>query len=237
MGRLGHTGASTALRRKLFPGGFGVEVMQLVFETWRAFAPKCSLRLEERITAVFRQALIEAYVAGGRNWFVTLEDPVVDPLYGTETGRNDMNFYPPNHHGQTVFFTIECKRLHVSRPPTAKAKGKAKATGKKPKPTFEHLADDYVEDGMQRFVDGRYSHGLPCGGMVAYVLDNQVATAFARIRSEIAARRVKLKLKGKSPHLLCTPSIALPTWQHSADTTHSRIDGEFILHHLLIGVA
>lgn len=235
MGRLGHTGASTALRRRLFPAGFGAEVMRLISETWRTFAPHRGLRLEDRITAVFRLALIDAYVAAGRTWFITQEDPIVDPTYGTQEGRNDMNFYPAHHHGQKVFFTVECKRLHVSRPPTIEAQLKAMTAGKrKPKPTFEHLADDYVEDGMQRFVDERYSRGLPCGGMIAYVLDNRVGAAFARIRVEIAARRVPLAMKARP--LLITPSTALPACQHSADTTHRRSDGPFVLHHLLLGV-
>jgi hypothetical protein len=69
-------------------------------------------------------------------------------------GRNDLRFYPPNHQGQTIFFTVECKRLRVTT-----------------KSHFTHLANKYVEEGIQRFVDGRYSAGLPCGGMVGYVMD------------------------------------------------------------------
>lgn len=236
MGRLGHTGATMDMRRRLFPTGFGAEVMQLVLETWQEFAPHHRVRYEEPITALFRRALIDAYVAAGRNWFVTLEDPVTDPTFGTELGRNDLNFFPPNHRGQTIFFTAECKRLNVTRPPSAKATAKAMRAKKTlPSPTFADLAKEYVTQGMQRFVDELYSKGLPCGGMVGYVMDNDLDTAFRRVRAEIKIRRRVLRIATR--HADSTPSAALPAWRHSADTRHRRNDGTILLHHILLGVA
>lgn len=235
MGGLGHAGATAGLRRSLFPADFGAEVMQLVWETWDKFTLHHRVRYEEPITALFRRALIDAYVAAGRNWFVTLEDPVTDPIFGTELGRNDLNFFPPKHHGQTIFFTVECKRLHVTRPPSAKAM--AEAVGKRrilPDPTFDDLADKYVTQGIQRFVDELYSKGLPCGGMIGYVMDNDLDTAFRRVREEIKNRRDPLRIFTR--HADKTPSAALPAWPHSADTRHRRSDGEFLLHHALLGV-
>ena len=113
MGRLKAIGSGTSLRQGLFPEGFAGEVMQLMLKTWLTFSKHHDVRLEERITAVFRDALIEAYVAAGRNWFVTLEDPITDPTFGTETGRNDLRFYHRDIPGQHTFLTVECKRLHV----------------------------------------------------------------------------------------------------------------------------
>ncbi len=71
MGCLNGTGSSGALRRALFPQGFAGEVMRLVLETWKAFSLHHEVLLEERITAVFRDALIDAYVASGRSWFIS----------------------------------------------------------------------------------------------------------------------------------------------------------------------
>lgn len=233
--RLGHVGATVEMRHRLFPTGFGAEVMQLVLETWREFTLERSVRHEEPITALFRRALIDAYVEAGRNWFVTLEDPVTDPAFGTELGRNDLNFFPPNHRGQTIFFTVECKRLNVTRPPSEKALAEARQQNRRiPGPTFDHLADKYVTQGMQRFVDELYSKGLPSGGMVGYVMDNNLDSAFRRVRAEIQARRTDLKITSRN--LLYAPSIALREWTHSADTRHSRGDGTFLLHHLLLGL-
>ena len=217
MGRLGHVSSSQPLKRELFPNGFAGEVMQLILGTWQTFSMHRSVRLETRITAVFRDALIDAYVAAGRSWFITLEDPITDPTFGTEEGRNDLNFFPPQHYGQTVFFTVECKRLHVMR-----------ASG------FKHLADLYVEKGIQRFVDGQYSSGLPCGGMVGYVMDGQVQTAFDNVQNEIACRLKSLCLLRRDA--LEKPSSVLPSYEFSADTVHARSDGDFKLHHLLLAV-
>ena len=217
MGRLGHVGSSIPLKRELFPTGFAGEVMQLMCETWNAFSLHQSIRFETRITAVFREALINAYVAAGRNWFITLEDPVIDSTFGTEEGRNDLNIFPLQFPGQKIFFTVECKRLRVKR-----------------KSGIAHLADEYVEQGMKRFVDGQYSKGLPCGGMIGYVMDNRVAEAFKKVRAEIALRTKKLKMVRKRP--IRQPSIAVPKHIHSADTFHARSDGQFTIYHAFFGV-
>jgi hypothetical protein len=217
MGRLNGTGSSSALRRALFPQGFPGEVMRLVLETWQEFSLHHDVRLEERITAVFRDALIDAYDAAGRSWFIALEDPVTDSTFGTEIGRNDLRFYPQQHYGQKVFFTVECKRIHVTTD-----------SG------FRHLADKYVKEGLQRFVEGKYSSGLPCGGMLGYVMDNRIADAFARVCNEIKSQRHILKMK--TAEAFHSPSSILPMQPYSADSIHHRADGIFAVYHLLVGV-
>lgn len=217
MARLNHSGSPELLRRKLFPIGFAGEVMLLILETWHVFAAHREVRRETRITAVFRDALIKAYVAANRSWFVSLEDPITEADFGTEVGRNDLRFYPPNHHGQTVFFTVECKRLRVRT-----------ASG------FKHLADKYVDDGIVRFVKGQYSGGLPCGGMVGYVMDNDKSKALASVRSEIEAKRVILKMSPKET--VRAPSLVMSAYEWSIDTLHYREDGAFAIHHVLLGV-
>jgi hypothetical protein len=217
MARLNHTGSADTLRRQLFPTGFGGEVMLLILETWQAFSLHHEVRHETRITAVFRRALIDAYVRDGRSWFITLEDPITEPDFGTELGRNDLRFYPPNHHGQTVFFTVEFKRLRVTTP-----------SG------FKHLADKYVDEGVLRFVNGQYSAGLPCGGMVGYVLDNNTSKALASIMSEMKSKATSLRIcRTKGIRL---PSANFSGYEWSTDTFHDRADGVLEICHLLVGV-
>lgn len=216
MARLRLSGSSSGLRRELFPVGFAGEVMLHIVETWAAFSMQREVRHETRITALFRDALIEAYVAAGRNWFIALEDPVTDPDFGTELGRNDLRFYPQSHYGQTIFFTIECKRLRV------------KGTS-----GLSHRADKYVDEGLQRFVDGRYSAGLPCGGMVGYVMDGDVAEGFATVRAAIEAKATELRVSAEG---VCVPSSAVANYEWSADTHHACQTGEFAVHHVLVAV-
>ena len=217
MGRVTGSGSSHALRRAIFPRGFAGEVMNLILDTWQVFSLNPEVRWETRITAVFHKALIAAYVAAGRDWFVNPEDPITDPTFGTESGRNDLRFYPPKHHGQTVFFAVECKRLHVTTDSR-----------------FTHGTNEYVKDGMLRFLDREYSAGLPCGGMLGYVMDNRLDDALASIQEAIKRRRSDLRPKGK--RLLRSPSSKVPSYRWSADTFHQRDNGEFRIHHLLVGV-
>lgn len=194
--------------------------MQLIQRTWQTFVYHQDVRTEGPITTLFREALIEAYEKAGRRWFIALEDPVTNSTTGQEIGRNDLNFFPPEHHRQTVFFTVECKCLHVKTP-----------SG------LDYKADDYVNKGLKRFMEQnegvyKYSNGLPCGGMLGYVMDNQLDEAFGRVQSQIKAKSVSLKMKKlTSMHV---PSTVLPTCNHSADTIHQRTDGDFIVHHLLV---
>ena len=217
MGRVRRHGSASALRQALFPNGFAAEVMQLMLETWKTFSLNREVRLEERITALFANALIDAYVDQNRSWFVFPEVPVTDPTFGTQTGRNDLRFYLRDIPGQHIFFTVECKRLHVRT-----------ASG------FRHLADEYVEEGLQRFVDGKYASGLPCGGMFAYVMDDRVPEAFSRVCDEISKRQQLLLMKKKGSFV--RPSSVLVTHAFSADTFHERTGGEFAVYHSLVGV-
>jgi len=219
MGRLNSSGSSSILRRELFPLGFAGQAMAHILETWQSFSLHREVRLEEPVTALFKDALVKAYDASGRSWlcFIAIEDRITDPTFGTELGRNDLRFYPPRHHGQSIGFTVECKRLHV-----------------RTKSGFRHQADKYVTEGLQRFVDGQYSAGLPCGGMLGYVMDNCIGEAFARVQREINARRDGLMMKGKSA--LRIPSSVLRSCPSSADTRHALREGSLTIYHLLVGV-
>lgn len=217
MESLNALGSSTPLRRSLFPQGFAGQVMRHVLETWEAFSLHRQVRLENRINASFCEALKDACDASGRNWIIVPEYPINDPIRGVQLGRIDLCFLPSEHHGQKVFFTLECKRLRV-----------------RTKSGLRHMADKYVEKGLQRFVDGKYSANHPCGGMLGYVMDNQVDDALESIQREIEKRRIELKMKNKKP--ICVPSKVLPSHRCSLDTLHSRPDGTLTIHHLLIGV-
>ena len=215
MAGLNIIGSTQPLRQAIWPKGFNGEVMLLLHETWCSFVMHQDVRLENNITALFRNALIKAYNDAGRIWFVALEDPILDLNYGWQTGRNDMNFYPTTNYGQTVFFTVECKRLNAQT-----------------ESGFKHLADHYATKGVQRFVDSAYSAGLPCGGMVGYVMNDQVSDAFERVKEEISSRRSELKIATAEVWLI--PSTVLPNCEFSADSIHNRVDGEFTLHHILV---
>ena len=209
-----HVGAGRGIANALFPDGFVAEVMTLVLQTWKKFSASHPIWKEEPITALFRRALAQEYFDQGKKWWVSLEDPVTDAETGEEKGRNDLRFFPPPpfHQAQTVFLTLECKRLNIQ-------------TGR-----FSSGAREYVEDGMMRFVNGKYSHEFGVAGMIGYVMDSDLDGALKSVEAAIESRRSELKLKE-----LRRPSTITPDHQHSADTLHvfrGRDDFQ-MLHHLL----
>jgi hypothetical protein len=217
MGRLGHTGTSLVFKREIFENGFGAQVMEQILTAWQSITLHQSVRHETCITALLSDELNNAFEADGREWLAQPEAQETDPKLGTQLGRNDIRFYAAPHRHRAVYFTAECKRLHVRT-----------SSG------FKHLADEYVTEGMQRFVDGIYSKGVQFGGMVGYVMDNNIDAAFNRVRNEIETRRCTLRIS--TQHASTVPSSALAAWPHSADTAHHRSDGGFLIHHLLVGV-
>lgn len=217
MGRVTGRGSSSALRRALFSGGFAGEVMMLISEMWPTFNMHHEVRLEERITALFHDALVDAYERRNWPWFIMTEVPVTDPTFGTQTGRNDLRFYHRDVPGQRTFFVVECKRLHV-----------------RTQSGFRHLVDEYVDEGLKRFVENKYAAEQPCASMVAYVMDNEVEVAMNRVQAEITTKSHQLRIKGKPAFK--QPSKLLQNHQQSGDTIHLRKHGSIVVHHLLLGV-
>ncbi len=191
--------------------------MALIVETWTQFSIRAQIRLETRITSLFRDAILDREEVSQRSWFVTLEDPLNDPHFGTELGRNDLRFYPQVHNRQTVYFTVECKRLRVRTP-----------SG------FDCLATDYVKSGMQRFISGYYSRSLPCGGMLAYVMDNQLNDAMIDVLCAIDPERSNLGMPAIGA--IATPSALIPAHSWSLDSQHQRANEQFAIYHALVPI-
>ena len=76
------------------------------------------------------------------------------------------------------YLAYECKRLNVRREATRRSQ-----------------AGSYVADGMMRFVTGQYAAGLPVACMIGYVMDGDLAFAYARIKAAIDQNRSALRLQ------------------------------------------
>ena len=72
---------------------------------------------------------------------------------------------------QRLYLAYECKRLRV-----------VLSSG------FRHLADRYVDEGMMRFLVGKYAPGLLFGTMLGYVMDSNVDSAFQNVCDAICQR-------------------------------------------------
>ncbi len=186
--------------------------MALILEAWRHFTPPDVVTKETPLTALFRNTVLSIYDPN-RISFIALEDPISDPNYGTELGRNDLNFYPIAHKRQTIFFTVECKRLHTS---------------------YNTLIGEYLNEGAMRFITNRYSQNLPCGAMLGYVMDGKTDKAFKSLCGQIKKQKAALQLTPENA--FTSPSHTASDYKFSADTQHLREGKNFILHHILFPI-
>jgi hypothetical protein len=206
--------ADSLATRAWFVGDFVPELLEFVLVTWSAFQRDPSVRLEQRITNRFSDALEEAYELQGKHWFLVPDMKRTDPRTGKEIARHDIRFFHREISGQRLYFIFECKRLNVS---SRRKKIVPNSSG--------YLA------GMIKFVNDTYGAGLPCGGMIGYVMDSNLTTALITIQKLIRKNRNQLQL---SPGGDYCPSPLMAGYAYNGETKHSRRDGDFTLYHLLL---
>ena len=109
------------------------------------------------------------------------------------------------------YLAYECKRLNVRREGARRSQ-----------------AGSYVDDGMMRFVTGKYAEGLPVACMIGYVMDGDLSFAYARVKATIGRNRSALRLQdGPTDEL---PLDAMTRFV----TTHKRNGDGIELRHALL---
>jgi hypothetical protein len=138
----------------------------------------------------------------------------VDTDLAKETGRKDIVFFPSLQ--EEIYLCLEAKRLN------------AVISGVR-----RSLADEYVKEGMQRFVDGKYARFVRHGAMLAYVLDGNINRAMQNVENNIRNHRAELRMDKNSGFV--TSSIR-PDDPQTKETKHIRARDEevFRIHHLFV---
>ena len=165
----------------------------------------------------FKQIIYSVVELEKRSYFPFLirrEDLEFDLNIEKEAGRKDIVFFPS--HREEIYICIEAKRLN------------AMISGAR-----RSLADEYVKEGMQRFVDGKYSRSVRHGAMLAYVLDGDIGRAMQNIENNIQKRLIELRMNKKGGLL---PSTVRPADSRTKETRHqsSHENGHFRIHHLFV---
>lgn len=205
--------AESAATRAWFIADFVPDILELVLATWESFRLRPSVRLEQRITNLFCEALELAYEEEGKRWFIVPDIKRTDPKSGKELARHDIRFFHRDIGGQRLYFVFECKRLNVAW------------RGRIIPNTSTYTA------GMIRFVSQKYGAGHPCGGMIGYVMDGNVPSAHAAVEGRIAKRRGQLQMAARDAYC---PSPLMPRHPHNGETKHQRSDCEFLIYHLFL---
>jgi hypothetical protein len=168
---------------------------------------------ERSISLKLYAALVNAKDRDNHLFLIRYEDVEVDFDLATETGRKDIVFFPGSR--EEIYFCLEAKRLN------------AMISG-----TSTSLANEYVKEGMMRYVSGKYACRVKHGGMLGYVLDGDINRAMTNVEANMVGEAVAL---GMQAPVEFKPSTALND-ASARDTHHLRSnDGcVFRIHHLFL---
>lgn len=196
----------------VFPEGWPRRVFDLIVEAWPQVIVGNRGELEENITGLLHTALMDIWFSlHKKDWFPTLEQPCVDSA-GNYVGFTDLRFVIFTAPPARCVFVVENKRLNVAG-------------------EVQRYAVRYAEDGMARFVSGRYSPDMPCGGMVGFVMDGDCQAAYRQLQNTIGARR---EILGMQNNARWTGDLSLPCYPNNGKTDHRRANGTIRLFHIML---
>lgn len=193
-------------QQTLIPAAFS-----LILMTWQSLPKINSKDLEDKISDRLFNELKNAKQRYDFPFLVRREDLEFDLDEAIQTGRKDIVFFPSLLY-EDIYLCLEAKRLNVGT---------------------HSLADEYVKEGMQRFVDRKYARRVKHGMMIGYVLDGNISRAVRNIQKNIKKHCIELRMG--TVHTF-VDSIIRPADPHCKETHHYR-EGEtkvFCIHHLFV---
>ena len=197
-----------------FPPSLLPWVFRTIFKEWNNFSRTIRNPLENRITKPFVGHLQSCQETRQLPFFFDANVKLVEAEKDNETGELDIRVM----HGKRpkVFFAFECKRLNVIR------------NGK-----YSSLSGKYVgTGGMGCFLSGQYDGGSDCGGMIGYVMDNDVKKAISAINK--ALKTYKNTLKIKQPVKLKMSPLLSKKNNPCYETVHINIENDFTIYHVIL---
>jgi hypothetical protein len=190
-------------------------VLAHVIATWARMQKPGLSELEDRISIKLYSALIKAKDRNAHAFRIEYEVVEVDTDLAKETGRKDIVFVPSLQQ-EEIYLCLEAKRLN------------ALVSGVR-----RSLADEYVKEGMQRFVDGKYARFVRHGAMLACVLDGDIDRALKNVENNIRSRLAELRMDKNGGFLAST---IRPDDARTKETRHRRAheSAVFRIHHLFV---
>jgi hypothetical protein len=191
------------------------DILALVIETWEAMPPPAGNSLEDPVSELLCRSLRKSRNRCDLPFRIDTQLVELDPAAGQDQGRMDIVFSPPVPR-ENIYFCLECKRINV--------RGEDKV-----RPYFV----EYVRFGMFRFVRGQYATSVRHGGMLAFVLDGDVAGAISGV--EINVRNLFTDLGMDAPGAFLTSTVRVND-ARVRETRHRRASHAepFVIHHLFM---
>ena len=190
-------------------------ILELVLEAWAALPPLAEDEKEDDVTDKLYAAMLRSKNRQRHPFLIRPQDAEFHSASEMIVGWKDIALYP-SLNDEDIYFCLEAKRLN------------AVVSG-----TRTSLASEYVTDGMQRFIDRKYSPEVRHGGMLGYVLDDDIARAIKNVTNCIRLHHVDLRMDAPGD---LRPSAIRSDDGHAKESHHQR-DGEmnaFRLHHLFV---
>ena len=204
--------------KDLFPEDLVPEILELVRISWDSFEKPDRLEREERITRRFAERV--RHKKNKRDdlpFKIRVEVSIPDIESGQESGRVDFIFDYIGTIREEVYFAFECKRLRIPYESGLNTNN-----------------SEYTnEQGMMCFVAGKYSEGLPCGGMIGYVMDGKTEKAIPSVEKLIKTKRLTLKLAEDTG---LERSSVMWNLQNIRETRHILNERKFTIHHIFLAV-
>ncbi|MAC55594.1 MULTISPECIES: hypothetical protein [Gimesia] len=192
------------------------QVFDYVINSWEQVPVPEPGELEDVVSDQLYTQMLKSKQRNHFPFLISREDLEFDLELAKESGRKDIVFYPSLQE-QDIYMCLEAKRLN------------AIVSGKK-----RSCASEYVKDGLQRFVDGKYAKCVRHAAMLGYVLDGDVSNAMGNVEKNILSRTSELGMLEGSGFLDSTIRV---TDSFAKETHHARKknNGEKIrVHHLFL---
>jgi hypothetical protein len=202
--------------RVLFPQRHVPIILISIFQAGKTLRKKTANDLEDWISRRLYWRLIRIYPFRDGPLDIRLQPEIVSVDSDENTPVGKIDFVVSCGLGAEIYFAIEAKRLRVRS-----TSGKMDAGN-----------DDYVNDGMMRFVSGQYAPFMKTGAMLGYVYDRDIKKARTGVAGYIKSRGKELKLTSPKP---LTRASLLPD-KAIYETRHSLKKRPFLIYHIFLAV-
>lgn len=202
--------------RWLFPQSDIPIILRSIFQAGKSLQKKTVHDREDWITRRLHRRLIRKSPFRDGPLDIRLQPEIVDPDCDEGAATGQIDLLVSCGLGHETYFAIEAKRLRLRSPHGRLSAGN----------------DQYVKEGMMRFVSGQYAPLMESGAMLGYVYDGKIDKARSGIGRYIETKVKELKLK---PPQRLTRSRILPG-EPVDETQHGLKTRTFIIYHLFITV-
>jgi len=201
---------------KLFPLKNIPPVLSAILQAGRTLRKKTETDHEDWISRRLYRRLVWIYPFrdGPLNIHLQPEIVALDSDENTPAGRIDI--VVSCGLGSQVYFAIEAKRLRVRLGVRLLKAG----------------SNEYVNNGMMRFVAAQYAPFMKTGAMLGYVYDGNTGKARSGVARYIQNKAKELKLM---PPLRLDRSLVLPN-DPVDETRHDLNDRSFTIYHVFLAV-